>query len=272
MPLTISQVKNSLTGPLMAQDLERLVVQLSADIKKYENAINRAQGITNKNAQRIERRFTKMNANVSSSFAGLGAKIGGVFAGASLAKGAVKFSEAATRIDNALKVAGLSGEQLEQVYGKLRDSAVKNAAPFESLVELYGRASLVQKELGVSSEQLISFTDKVALALRVSGKSAQESSGALLQLSQALGSGVVRAEEFNSIVEGAPTILQAASRGIKEAGGSVAQLRKIMLDGGLSSKALFDGFIAGSASLEERVKNVQLTFGQAMENLQTAPY
>ena len=89
-------------------------------------------------------------------------------------RGIQNFSDAATRIDNALKVAGLSGEELEKVYGRLRDSAIKNAAPVESLVELFGRATLVQKELGVSTEDLLQFTDKVSVALRVQGKSAAE--------------------------------------------------------------------------------------------------
>lgn len=91
-----------------------------------------------------------------------------------------------------------------------------------------------------------------------------------MQLSQALGSGVVRAEEFNSIVEGAPTILQAAAKGIKEAEGSVAKLRTIMLAGQLSSKALFDGISIGSSTLAEKVQSSQITFGQAMENMKTA--
>jgi tape measure domain-containing protein len=254
----------------MAQDLEKLVVQLSADVKKYENALNKALGTTNKQMNAIEKRVRSSSKNISSGLAGIGKVAVGAFAGGTIIQGAVKLSDAATRIDNSLKVAGLSGEKLEEVYGRLRDSAVKNAAPLETLVKLYGQASLVQKELGVSSEQLLTFTDKVALALRVGGKSAAESSGALLQLSQALGSGVVRAEEFNSIIEGAPTILQAAAAGIKEAEGSVSKLRQIMLAGGLSSKALFDGFIVGAPMLAEKVKDVDVTFSQAMENFQTA--
>ena len=106
------------------------------------------------------------------------------------------------------------------VYNRLRESALKNAAPLETLVTLYGRVALVQKELGVSQAEMLNFTDKIALALRVAGTDAQSASGALLQLSQALGSGVVRAEEFNSILEGALPIAQAAAAGLKEAGGS----------------------------------------------------
>src|SRR5690606_17610893 len=144
-----------------------------------------------------------LGKKVNGTFAGLGRGMLGTLAAAFSLREAQKFIDTATRIDNALKVAGLSGEQLTKVYDALFVSAQKNAAPLEALVQLYGRASLVQKELGVSTEQLLKFTDNVAVALRVSGKSAAESSGALLQLSQALGSGVVRAEEFNSMLEGA---------------------------------------------------------------------
>ncbi|WP_107341477.1 tape measure protein [Agrobacterium pusense] len=254
----------------MATDLERLVVQLSADVKGYQNALNRAQGITNRQARAIESRFASMNKRLSSSYSGVAAGAAKAFALIGGAQGFRQLSDSATRIDNSLKVAGLSGEELESVYQKLFAAAQKNAAPLETLVQLYGRVSLVQGELGVSSEQIISLSSNVALALRASGQSSQEASGALLQLSQALGSGVVRAEEFNSILEGAPTILQAAAAGIKQAEGSVSKLRQIMLDGKLSSKAFFDGINAGAPVLEQKVANAVLTVDQRLENLRTA--
>ncbi|AYD00029.1 tape measure protein [Neorhizobium sp. NCHU2750] len=255
---------------MAATDLERLVVQLSADITKFDRALSRAQGISNQRARQIETRFSRMskaiNSGISSAAVGLGkgfALIGG-------AQGLKTLTDSATRIDNALKVAGLSGEDLEKVYQKLFADATKNAAPIETLVGLYGRLSLVQGELGISSDQIVGFTNNIALALRVGGSSAEEASGALLQLSQALGSGTVHAEEFNSIVEGAPTILQAAAAGIKQAEGSVAKLRQIMLAGKLSSKALFDGFQAGAPILEQKVAGAVLTIDQRLTNLQTS--
>lgn len=254
----------------MATDLERLVVQLSADVKGYQNALNRAQGITNRQARAIESRFASMNKRLSASYSGVAAGAAKAFALIGGAQGFRQLSDSATRIDNSLKVAGLSGEALEGVYQKLFVAAQKNAAPLETLVQLYGRVSLVQNELGVSSDQIIKLSNNVALALRASGQSSQEASGALLQLSQALGAGVVRAEEFNSIQEGAPTILQAAAAGIQQAGGSVAKLRQIMLDGNLSSKAFFDGINAGAPVLEQKVANAVLTVDQRLENLRTA--
>lgn len=253
----------------MADRIQTLLVSLEARIAGYEREMKRAVGISSRNARSIETRFQAMNRNISSTMNGLGRTIGAAFAGAAALRGAQTLIDASTRIENSLKVAGLAGAELEAVYDNLRDAALRNAAPFESLVTLYGRAALVQKELGVTTEELLGFTNNVALALRVSGQSAAESSGALLQLSQALGSGVVRAEEFNSILEGAPTILQAAAAGIVEAEGSVAKLRAIMLEGNLSSKALFDGFAAGSVILEEKVAGSTLTVSQGFENLNT---
>ncbi|NTA10409.1 tape measure protein [Agrobacterium tumefaciens] len=232
--------------------------------------MNKAQGLTNQRARSIENRFKKMNSTIAASYGGLATSAAKAFALIGGVQGFRTLSDSATKIDNALKVAGLSGEELERTYAKLRNSAQANAAPLETLVQLYGRVALVQGELGITSDQLVGFSNNVAMALRVSGQSSQEASGALLQLAQALGSGVVRAEEFNSIVEGAPTILQAAAAGIKEAGGSVSKLRTIMLDGKLSSKAFFDGINAGAPVLEDKLANATLTIDQRLENLRTS--
>lgn len=250
----------------MARDLESLVVSLSADIKRFERELQRANGVTDKQMRNIERRH-KQSADIVSRTMG---RMGAALAGGAALKGAQVLIDTATRIDNALKVAGVSGDQLSKVYDSLFVSAQKNAAPIESLVQLYGRASLVQKELGVSSQELLRFTDNVAVALRVSGQSAAESSGALLQLSQALGSGVVRAEEFNSMLEGALPIVQAAARGIEEAGGSVAKLRQLVVDGKVSSTAFFKGFQAGAATLRDQVAGASYTVAQGFTRLQNA--
>lgn len=255
---------------MAATDLERLVVQLSADIKKYENALNRASGITNQRARQIETRFAKMSKNINSGAANAAVAAGKAFALIGGAQGFKTLSDAATRIDNALRVAGLSGAELEKTYQLLFAAATKNAVPVETLVQLYSRLSLVQGELGVTQDQVRVFTEKISLALRAGGTSAQEAAGALTQLGQALGNGVVRAEEFQSLFEGAPTILQAAAAGIEQAEGSVGKLRKIMLEGNLSSKALFDGFQAGSVILEKRVAGSVLTIEDRLGNLNSA--
>lgn len=249
----------------MPTDVERLLVKLEVSQAKFERQMAKSVATSNRRARQIETRFNKMNASVVRSLRGVAAPIAAAFT----VREAGKLIETSTRITNALKVAGLEGRNLEVVYDQLSSAAKRNAAPLESLVELYSRASLVQKELGISQKELIGFTNNVALALRVSGRTAQQSSGALLQLSQALGSGVVRAEEFNSILEGAPTIARAAANGLKEAGGSVSKLRNLVVDGKVSSEAFFRAFEAGSVTLERKAASVDLTVAQAFTNLET---
>lgn len=254
----------------MAQDLEQLVLSISADTRQIQRALKKLEADTNASTGKVEKRFDTLGKKVNSSFdrIGLAAKrmLAGFVAGFTLRE-AQGLIDSATRIDNALKVAGLSGEQLTEVYDRLFVSAQKNAAPIESLVELYGRAALSAKELGATQEELLQFTDRIAVALRVGGKSAEESSGALLQLSQLLGSGTVRAEEFNSVQEGALPILQAVAAGLKEAGGSVSELRKLVIDGKVSSEAFFRAFEAGSVILEDKVADAVLTNEQAWTKL-----
>jgi tape measure domain-containing protein len=240
----------------MATDLERLVVSLDADIKKFDSSLKRAVATFNGETKKIETRSKTMQKTVQSSFSDLGK---GLALGAGFTAGIMAFkdlADAATRTQNSLKVAGLSGAELTSVYQQLFQAAQDNAAPVEDLVKLYSRVAINQKELGISSQQLISFSTNVAKALRVQGTTAQEAQGALLQLSQALGSGTVRAEEFNSILEGVPTILQAAAAGLDKAGGSVAKLRQIMLAGQLSSKEFFDAFERGAPTSGPKVERL----------------
>lgn len=252
----------------MATDVERLVVSLEGSIRGFERAMNRANGVADTSARKIESRFAGMNKRIENSFTGMQRGIASAFAGAVALRGAQQLIDASTRIENSLKVAGLSGEALTGVYDRLFDSAQRNAAPLESLVTLFGRASIVQNELGVSTEELLGFTDNVALALRVAGTDAATASGSLLQLSQALGAGTVRAEEFNSIQEGALPVLQAVAAGLEEAGGSVAKLRGLVIDGKVSSEAFFRAFEAGSVVLQDKVASSEFTVSQGFIRLQ----
>jgi tape measure domain-containing protein len=265
---------------LMADDVQRLTTLLEARITQFEKNMQKASATAAKEFGAIrkasETATKQMQANVVQSTARVNQALAstssevGVFgrAFAVLAAGiSIKtfadLADAGTKINNALKVAGLSGDQLNQTFDKLYDVAQRNGAPIESLAQLYSRVSIVQKELGVSSDQLIGLTDNVGKALKISGTTAEEASGSLLQLAQALGSGTVHAQDFNSIIEGMPALALAAAKGIKQANGSVAQLKALVNDQKISSKALFDGIAAGASDLDDKVQGANETIGQA---------
>ncbi|WP_439496837.1 tape measure protein [Bosea sp. (in: a-proteobacteria)] len=254
----------------MATEVERMTVVLEANVTKFQNTMKRQQAQFSKITKEIEAHAARMESSVGSSFASLGKRMAGAFAGIAAGVGLNEFRKTAdeyTRIVNSLKVAGVSGGALPGTLDALFASAQKNAVPLEALASLYGRVSQAQTTLKASSQEVLQVTDIVAQSLRVSGKSASESSGALLQLAQAFSNGKVQAEEYNSLLDGAYPLLQAAAAGMKEAGGDVAKLTALVKDGKVSSEAFFRAIQAGAPLLEEKLAGAALTTEQAMTKL-----
>lgn len=163
-----------------------------------------------------------------------------------------------------IRVATSSMAEAAEVTERLFKAAQNTRQPFEDMVQLYTRVARAGKELGTNQTTLIKFTEGIGKALAVQGGNAESAKGALLQLGQALGSGTVRAEEFNSVLEGAPYILQVVANNTKGVDGSIAKLRQRMLDGKLSSKEFFDAFLKGSKDIDADFAKSSLTISQSM--------
>lgn len=177
-----------------------------------------------------------------------------------------KLSQAAqtyTGISNGFKAMGETSAGAAKQIQALADIANRTRTPLEATADLYRKISVAGKELGANQQSIARFTENVGLALAASGGNAQSAEGALLQLSQAMAGGVVRAEEFNSILEGAYPIAMAAAAGIDEAGGSVGRLRKMVVEGEVSSREFFDAILSQSDALEAAFANTLPTISQA---------
>lgn len=257
----------------MATDVERLVVSLEASAKKFENAMNRAVGVTNSSMRSVERRTEQAANRITAAFsrAGTAARTGlaTIFAGLSVQQ-VSQFADSFTKVQNSLKTAGLEGQELARTYEQIFAISQRQAAPLEAMATLYGRLSTAQKELNVSGSEMLRFTELVGMALRVQGTSATEASGALLQLSQALGGGKITMEEYGSLIDGARPLLQAVAAGMEEAGGSVSKLTALVKEGKVSSEAFFRAALAGYPLLEKQAGSAGTTMAQSMGKAQDA--
>jgi len=255
----------------MATEIERLSLLLEVQGQKFENQLKRQNSQAFRIFKQLEDRASQMERGVGASFTALGKRVGGLFAG--IAVGSAlndlrQLGDSYTKIINTLKVAGVSSSNLSGVFDQLFASAQRNAVPLDSLATLYGRVSQAQTTLKATSGELLGLTEIVAQSLRVSGTSATEASGALLQLGQALSGGKVQAEEYNSLLDGMYPLLQAAAAGLKEAGGDVSKLTVLVKDGKVSSEAFFRAIQAGSPLLGEKLAGATLTSAQAFTQLQ----
>ncbi|WP_275790565.1 tape measure protein [Pararhizobium gei] len=257
----------------MATDLEKLLVQLSMDIKQYQRESLKAQGVTNGTARAIEARYRQMDSRLGSigksAARSLVVPLTGVAAALSV-QDVAKYADAWTGAKNSLAVAGVVGANQADVLDRIYKSAQRNAAPIGALAGLFGKAAQANDNLNASQERLLQFTDGVGTALRIEGKSAAEASGALTQLGQLLGSTRVQAEEFNSVNEGARPILIAVAAGLDAAGGSVNKLKKLVNDGEVSGKQFFDAFLKGLPKIEAMAANSTQTIEQGVTKVTNA--
>ncbi|MFK3847941.1 tape measure protein [Agrobacterium pusense] len=248
----------------MATDLERLVVQLSADVKGYQNALNRAQGITNRQARAIESRFARMNSNINASFrgmlAGSVAGVGGILGTREIVQYADAWTEAGNKIRAAATSAGVQARSLTQ----LKDGANEARTSFGDYVDLYAR--LIRSASGVakSEQEIATATDIVSKAFKAGGASAQEQAAGILQLGQALGSGVLQGDELRSLRENAPILAQAIAAEFET---TIAGLKDLGAEGKLTSDRVFKAILNAQKPIEAQFKATNATIADSFTRL-----
>lgn len=227
----------------------------SAEVRQGLRDVKNEAEATNASLSRMERALGAVGGQLRSLAAVAGAALG--------IRAVIEAADAYTSLTNQLRVAGLAGADLTKVQDRLFAAANRNGAQISAVTQLYSRGAMAAGDLGASQEKLLQFVDGVTAGLKVQGGSSESASGALLQLSQALGGGIVRAEEFNSILEGAFPIAQAAARGIDGMGGSVSKLRTAVADGKVTSAAFFEGLLKGFQETEKQAAGMNMTVGAA---------
>lgn len=241
---------------------DELIIDLTVRIDRLERETRKARD----EMDRTRRNFESNAAAIGNSMRSLA----GTLAAALSVQQLAQYADMWTRFTNQLRVSGVEGRNLARVQEQLFGIAQRYGVELESLGTLYGRTSQGARELGATQADLIRFTTGVAAALKVQGADATQARGALIQLTQALGGEIVRAEEFNSINEGARPILQAVANGIDRYRGSVAALRRDVVEGRVSSQEFFQAFLTQVPQLEQQATRANFTIGQAFIQLNNA--
>lgn len=157
--------------------------------------------------------------------------------------------------------------ELNKVQQELFDISQRTSSSLESTTQLYVRTSRALKDYGVSQRQVLQFTETINKAMAVGGVKPQEQASALLQLSQALGSGKLQGDEFRSISEAAPIILDTLAEYM---GKSREEVKKLASEGKITSKLLFEAINGSTQKINQQFEQMPLTFGQAMQQMENA--
>ncbi len=175
-----------------------------------------------------------------------------------------QYADAWASASGQIAIATKNTQEATAVQDKLFKAAQNTRQGFTDVVDLYTRAARAGKDLGASQNDIIKFTEGVGKALAVQHTSSTQASGALLQLGQALGGAKIQAQEFNSLIDGAPVILQTVARGMDATGGSIGKLTQLVKSGQVTNKEFFDAFLKGSAQLDEDFAKSSFAIGQGL--------
>jgi tape measure domain-containing protein len=149
-----------------------------------------------------------------------------------------------SRMDSQLRLATQSEREYAIARRDTRDIAQRTAQDLGATVSLYARLTSSTRAYGASQREIAQITEVVNQGLRVSGASTAESASAILQLSQAFASGVLRGEEFNAVNEASPRLMQLLADSL---GVTRGELRKLAEDGRLTSEVLLAAFTGAEA-------------------------
>lgn len=250
----------------MAGLLGHLNIQLELDQVKFQSGINNAQGrvkrftdTTTKQLNNIERSMNSLNRVSSNLF-----KAGIAGFGVNQLKG---FADGYTEIQNKLRLVESASISSSKGLSNVFDIALKTNQSINATSGVYQRFAQNAETLKISQAQIASLTETVSKAVAVSGASAGAADAALTQFGQALGSGILRGDEFNSVMEQTPALAKAIATGL---GVTTGELRNMAKEGKLTMDVLVPALERAKESVDDQFNTRILTISAAFENLNTS--
>lgn len=218
-------------------------------------------------AQREMDRLTKSGAGADKQLGMLEktvGRLGGVFAGigsAAIARELAKQADEWKSINNQLRQVTDSEKELLAVRGRLVDVSKDTRSELSATVKLYSAIDRATSSLGVSTDEQIKITKTINNLFMSGGASAQEMAGAIRQLAQGLEAGALRGDEFNSVAENAPRIMDALAKKLQMTRG---ELREFAATGGITAQIMVDALSGYSKEAQRLADQTERTFGQSL--------
>lgn len=154
-----------------------------------------------------------------------------------------------------------TAELVNMVYAAAQDAR----GSFSQMADVVARFGNNAKDAFSSSEEVVAFADLIQKQMTIAGASTQEAANAELQLSQALGSGVLRGDELNSIFEQAPNLIQNIADYLDV---PIGKIREMAADGELSADVVKAAIFSAANDINSKFNEMPMTWGQMWQSMQ----
>ncbi|WP_122897739.1 tape measure protein [Acinetobacter sp. B51(2017)] len=230
--------------------LEQSVSETNNELKETRSAADQALGGING----LKTGYTALAGVLASIGVGLG--VGEL----------VKAADSYTNLSAQIVIATQKGGDFESAMAGVHRVALATNSTLDATAALFTRMNAVGKEVGYSQEQALKLTQTITQAIQVGGGSAEAADAAVTQFIQAMQGGVLRGEEFNSIMEGGIGLADALARGL---GVTTGELRKMAENGELSSERVVKALSSQAESVQELYNKFPTTIDNALQRIVT---
>jgi tape measure domain-containing protein len=242
-------------------------LQMAAAAHRQVGVAAQQAGVQQATASEIARRATAALGDQLRTVQTLASAGIAGFAGGALVADVARTADAYSNLAARIRLVTGEGAAFDAAFEGVQQIAQRTNSTLDATGTLFGRIATAGREIGVSQRDALALTESINQAVQLSGSSAEASNAAIVQLVQGLQSGVLRGEEFNSVMEQAPRLAQALAAGL---GVTTGELRKLAAAGSLTSGTVIAALQGQSAAIRREFEQLPPTVGRAIQNLSTA--
>ncbi|MGF2683431.1 tape measure protein [Acinetobacter johnsonii] len=172
-----------------------------------------------------------------------------------------------TNLSTRINIATREGGDFTSAMAGVHQVALMTNSSLDATGSLFARLNAVGKDMGMTQQQALDLTKTVTQAIKIGGGSAQASEAAVQQFIQAMQGGVLRGEEFNSIMENGFGVAEALARGL---GVTTGELRKMAENGELSAERVVKALQGQASEVQKTYDQFPTTIGNALQRISTS--
>lgn len=240
------------------EELEQKIEQAGEQMKKLKDNTKQSSG----EAQNLSRIMGGIKTLIA-SYAGFNALQG-------IAKTSDDLTQTTARLgmmNEGFRETGGALESTDDLVNLVYASAQNARGSFGDMAAVVAKFGNNAKDAFSSSAEVVDFANLVQKQMTIAGASTTEASNAMLQLSQALGSGVLRGDELNSIFEQAPNLIQTIADYMDVPIGSIRQMAS---DGKLSADTVKAAIFSASEEINAKFDQMPMTWGQVTQRIKNS--
>ncbi len=242
------------------QEARSELANVSVVVNEMENDIRAAE--------RAQERYTDAVHDTQNALSGIGGKIASAVAAYASLQTANKAMELSDRISNTnarMSMIVDDGGSIQELEQKIFDSANRSRANFLDMADSVAKLSLNAPTAFSNNNETILFAENLNKLFTIAGTEAAAVNSATLQLTQALGSGVLRGEELNSVFEAAPNIIQEIAKYMDV---SVGDIRALAAEGQITADIVKNAILGASEEIDQKFNEMPMTFSGVWNQFQ----